>query len=159
MDLGLRCIQPGNVKAAIFRKSQETEYDLSDVSRRDAGQDFEGIILVVGVPGAIGQGIHSLKVARPFAGMAVLSEEFGKTLVAVRSVGIAPHEAKKLVRLVTGWPQLPEKPKPWENDEQAKLDADLETRRTWLSRLAAGRCGSVSLPLPIHDSPSALLLP
>ena len=74
------------------------------------------------------QGIHSLKVARPFAGMAALSEVFRKTLAGVRSVGITPDEARKLVRLVTGWPGLPEKPRPWENDEQAKLDADLETR-------------------------------
>jgi len=72
--------------------------------------------------------IHSLKVARPFAGMAALSEEFRKTLAGVRSVGITPVEARKLVRLVTGWPQLPEKPSPWESAEQAKLDADLETR-------------------------------
>lgn len=74
------------------------------------------------------QGIHSLKIARPFAEMAALSEEFRKTLAGVRSVGITPVEARKLVRSVTGWPQLPEKPKPWESDEQAKLDADLETR-------------------------------
>lgn len=74
------------------------------------------------------QGIHSLKVARPFAGMAELSEEFRKTLAGVRSVAITPVEASGLVRLVTGWPQLPEKPSPWENDEQAKLDADLEGR-------------------------------
>jgi hypothetical protein len=60
--------------------------------------------------------------------MAALSEEFRKTLAAVRSVGITPVDARKLVRLVTGWPQLPEKPSPWENDEQAKLDADLEGR-------------------------------
>lgn len=33
-------------------------------------------------------GIHSLKVARPFAGMAALSEEFRKTLAGVRSVGM-----------------------------------------------------------------------
>ena len=59
MDLGRRCIQPGNVKSAILRKSQETEYDLSDVSRRDAGQDFEGIMVVVGVPGAIGRVEHA----------------------------------------------------------------------------------------------------
>lgn len=74
------------------------------------------------------QGIHSLKVARPFAGMAALSEEFRKTLVCVRSVGMTPVETEQLVRLVTGWPRLPKKPKPWENDEQAKLDVDLETR-------------------------------
>jgi hypothetical protein len=74
------------------------------------------------------QGIHSLKVARPFAGMAALSEEFRKTLAAVRSVGVTPEQGRTLVRQVTGWPQLSEKPSPWENDEQAKLDADLETR-------------------------------
>jgi len=74
------------------------------------------------------QGIHSLKVARPFAGMSALREEFSKTLAAVRAVGITPADATQLVRQVTGWPQLPEKPSSWENDEQAKLDADLETR-------------------------------
>jgi hypothetical protein len=74
------------------------------------------------------QGIHSLKVARPFSGMSDLREEFKKTLAAVRSVGITQEEGRKLVRQVTGWPQLPEKPSPWENDEQAKLDADLESR-------------------------------
>lgn len=74
------------------------------------------------------QGIHSLKVARPFAGMSALREEFSKTLAAVRAVAITPADATQLVRQVTGWPQLPEKPKPWESDEQAKLDADLETR-------------------------------
>jgi hypothetical protein len=84
------------VKAAIFRKSQETEYDLSGVSRRDAGQDFEGIILVVGVPGAIGQGIHSLKVARPFAGMAVLSEEFQKTSLPFGQSGLPRMKPRSL---------------------------------------------------------------
>jgi len=74
------------------------------------------------------QGIHSLKVARPFAGMAALSEEFRKTLSAVRSVEMKPCEAGLMVRHVTGWPQLPEKPSPWESDEQAKLDTDLESR-------------------------------
>ena len=38
-----------------------------------------------------------------------------------------PHK-KALIRQVTGWPQLPEDPQPWESDEQAKLDADLEAR-------------------------------
>lgn len=74
------------------------------------------------------QGIHSLKVARPFAGMSALRDEFSKTLAGVRSVGITPEQGRTLVRQVTGWPQLPEKPKPWESDEQAKLDADLEAR-------------------------------
>jgi hypothetical protein len=74
------------------------------------------------------QGIHSLKVARPFAGMSALREEFSKTLAGVHSVGITREEGRTLVRQVTGWPQLPEDPQPWERDEQAKLDADLETR-------------------------------
>jgi len=60
--------------------------------------------------------------------MSALREEFSKTLAAVRAVGITPADATQLVRQVTGWPQLPEKPSSWENDEQAKLDADLETR-------------------------------
>jgi hypothetical protein len=74
------------------------------------------------------QGIHSLKVARPFAGMAKFREEFGKTLAAVRAVAISAEEARQLVRLVIGWPELPENPKLWEQIEQSKLDADLETR-------------------------------
>jgi len=74
------------------------------------------------------QGIHSLKVARPFAGMSALRDEFSKTLASVRAVGITPKEAGKLVRHVIGWPNLPENPKSWERDEQAKLDTDLETR-------------------------------
>ena len=74
------------------------------------------------------QGIHSLKVARPFAGMAALRDEFRKTLAAVRAVAITPEQGRTLVRQVTGWPQLAEESKPWERDEQAKLDADLETR-------------------------------
>lgn len=74
------------------------------------------------------QGIHSLKVARPFAGMSALREEFRKTLAAVRSVGITTEQGRTLVHRVTGWPQLSEDSKPCERDEQAKLDADLETR-------------------------------
>jgi hypothetical protein len=38
------------------------------------------------------------------------------------------RQGRTLVRQVTGWPRLPEDSKPWERDEQAKLDADLETR-------------------------------
>ncbi len=60
--------------------------------------------------------------------MSALREEFGKTLAAVRAIGITPAEATQLFRHVTGWPRLPEKPKPWERDEQARLDADLEIR-------------------------------
>jgi hypothetical protein len=74
------------------------------------------------------QGIHSLKVARPFAGMSALREEFSKTLAGVRAVAITPDEGRQLVRQVTGWPQLQENPKSWERTEQEKLDADLETR-------------------------------
>jgi len=74
------------------------------------------------------QGIHSLKVARPFAGMSALRDEFSKTLTGIRSVVVTLDEAQKLVRQVIGWPNLPENPKSWERDEQAKLDADLETR-------------------------------
>lgn len=74
------------------------------------------------------QGIHSLKVARPFTGMSALRDEFSKTLAAVRSVGITPEQGRTLVRQVTGWPQLQEDSKSWERDEQAKLDTDLESR-------------------------------
>jgi len=33
----------------------------------------------------------------------------------------------RIVRLVTGWPRLQLKLSPWEIDEQAKLDGDLES--------------------------------
>jgi hypothetical protein len=74
------------------------------------------------------QGVHSLKVARPFSGMVKFREEFSKTLAAVRAVDISPEEARQLVRLVIGWPELPDDPKPWEQTDQTKLDADLESR-------------------------------
>ena len=74
------------------------------------------------------QGIHSLKVARPFEGMSSLREEFGKALAGVRAIGVTQDEARRMVRQVTGWPSLPENPKAWECEEQEKLDTDLETR-------------------------------
>lgn len=74
------------------------------------------------------QGIHSLKVAHPFAGMSALCKEFGKTLADVRAVAVTPDEARQLVRQVTGWPKLQENPQPWESEEQKKLDTDLESR-------------------------------
>jgi Domain of unknown function (DUF932) len=52
------------------------------------------------------QGIHSLKVARPFDGMADLREQFSNTLACIRRVAIAPDDAHRLVRTVIGWPQL-----------------------------------------------------
>lgn len=74
------------------------------------------------------EGIHSLKVVRPFDGMNSLREEFGKTLAGVRAVAITRDEGRQLVRKVTGWPKPAAKPTPREMDEQDKLDADLETR-------------------------------
>ena len=61
-------------------------------------------------------------------GMSALLDEFTKTFAGMRSVGIAQEEGLTLVRRVTGWPQPREDSKPWERDEQSKLDADLETR-------------------------------
>lgn len=74
------------------------------------------------------QGIHSLKVARPFEGMAALCGDFGKTLATVRNVSVSPDDGLELVRHVMGWPSLPSEPKPWERDDQEKLDVDLQTR-------------------------------
>jgi hypothetical protein len=100
------------------------------------------------------QGIHSLKVARPFAGMAALSEEFSKTLSAVRSVEMKPHEARQMVRHVTGWPALPEKPSPWENDEQVKLDADLEARLSgYFSQLGSNAYAAFNTMTDIASRP------
>ena len=74
------------------------------------------------------QGIHSLKAARPFDGMAGLREKFRKTLAGIRDFSIAPDDARQLVRAVIGWPTLPENPKDWENADQSALDTDLDTR-------------------------------
>ena len=74
------------------------------------------------------QGIHSLKIARPFEGMAALRDEFSKTLAGVRAVAITPDEALWLVRQVIGWPKLKHDAKPWERTDQATLDVDLATR-------------------------------
>ncbi|MCF7675035.1 MAG: DUF945 domain-containing protein [Akkermansiaceae bacterium] len=74
------------------------------------------------------QGIHSLKVARPFDGMANLRDNFRNTLAGIRGVAIGLDDAKSLVRTVTGWPELPESPKDWEKADQAALDTDLDSR-------------------------------
>ena len=46
----------------------------------------------------------------------------------VRAVGVTRDEARYLVRLVVGWPQLSKDPKPIEQADQASLDADFEAR-------------------------------
>ena len=74
------------------------------------------------------QGIHSLKVARPFEGMGELREKFRNTLAGIRGFAIGLDDARPLVRAVIGWPKLPENPKAWETADQAALDKDLDTR-------------------------------
>ncbi len=74
------------------------------------------------------QGIRTLKVARPFDGMAALRERFANALAGVRAVAVTHDQALQLVRLVIGWPKLPDDPKAWETADQTKLDADLEAR-------------------------------
>ena len=74
------------------------------------------------------QGIHSLKVARPFEGMGELREKFRNTLAGIRGVAIGLDDASQLVRSVSGWPKLSEEPKDWEKADQSVLDADLDTR-------------------------------
>jgi len=74
------------------------------------------------------QGIRTLKVARPFVGMTALREKFANALASVRAVALTPDQALQLVHLVIGWPKLPETPKAWEEIDQTKLDADLESR-------------------------------
>ena len=74
------------------------------------------------------QGIHSLKVARPFEGMGELRKKFCNTLAGIRGVAVGLDDARQLVRSVIGWPTLPEKPKGWEISDQSKLDADLDSR-------------------------------
>lgn len=74
------------------------------------------------------KGIHALKVARPFDGMAGLRDKFQNTLAALRGFSIAPDDARQLVRAVIGWPTLPENPKDWESADQTALDNDLNAR-------------------------------
>ena len=74
------------------------------------------------------QGIRTLKVARPFTGMAALREKFANALAGERAVAVTQDQALQLVRLVIGWPKLSEDPKAWELSDQTRLDADLETR-------------------------------
>lgn len=76
------------------------------------------------------EGIHSIKIASPFKNMAALCDKFRDTLNGVRAVGVTPDEARNLVRLVIGWPSLPDDAKPFERFAQEDLDADLESRLT-----------------------------
>lgn len=74
------------------------------------------------------EGIHAIKIASPFKGMASLCDKFRETVNGVRAVGVTRDEARSLVRMVVGWPQLSENPKPIERADQDSLDADLEAR-------------------------------
>ncbi|NQX02680.1 DUF932 domain-containing protein [bacterium] len=91
------------------------------------GVIFEQEAATVSVPHTR-EGIHAIKVASPFSGMAALCDKFRATLNGVRAVGVTRDEARSLVRLVIGWPQLPKDPKPTERTDQESLDADLELR-------------------------------
>jgi hypothetical protein len=74
------------------------------------------------------QGILSLKVARPFEGMADLREKFRNTLAGIRGVAIGLDDARRIVRTVIGWPKLPDDAKDWEKIDQSALDDDLNAR-------------------------------
>jgi hypothetical protein len=74
------------------------------------------------------EGIHAIKIASPFKGMAALCDKFRETVNGVRAVGCTPNEARSLVRLVIGWPQLSKEPNAVEQADQESLDADLEAR-------------------------------
>jgi hypothetical protein len=74
------------------------------------------------------EGIHAIKIASPFIGMAALCDKFRKTVNGVRAVGCTRDEARSLVRLVIGWPQLSKEPNAVEQADQESLDADLEAR-------------------------------
>lgn len=74
------------------------------------------------------EGIHSLKVARPFDGMGALRDKFSNTLAGIRGVVIGLTDARQVVRSVIGWPKLREEPKDWEKSDQSALDADLDSR-------------------------------
>lgn len=74
------------------------------------------------------EGIHAIKIASPFKGMAALCDKFRETVNGVRAVGCTRDEARSLVRMVVGWPQLSENPNPIERADQEILDADLEAR-------------------------------
>ena len=88
---------------------------------------FEQNAATVSVPHTR-EGIHSIKMASPFSGMAALCDMFRDTLNGVRAVSVTRDEARSLVRLVIGWPQLSKEPKPMDRVDQERLDADLESR-------------------------------
>jgi hypothetical protein len=58
----------------------------------------------------------------------VAGDTFRNTLAGIRAVSIQPDEARRLVRTVIGWPQLPENPKDWEKCDQSEMDDDLNAR-------------------------------
>ena len=74
------------------------------------------------------QGIHSLKLARPFEGMKKLRDTFRDTLAGIRGVSIGRDDARHLVRTVIGWPKLRDDAKDWEKNDQSALDDDLDAR-------------------------------
>lgn len=91
------------------------------------GVIFEREAATVSVPHTR-QGIHTIKIASPFSGMAALCDRFRETLNGVRSVGVSRDEALSLIHLVIGWPKLTENPNPLERSDQESLDADLGNR-------------------------------
>lgn len=74
------------------------------------------------------QGIHSIKVAKPFSSMAELCESFRTALNGVRQVDLTREQADGIVRAVIGWPKVGADAKPADKVEQEALDADLATR-------------------------------
>lgn len=99
-------------------------------------------------------GIHAIKIASPFSGMAALCDQFRETLSGVRAVRVTREEARSLVRLVIGWPKLPENPKPIESLDQQALDADLENRlETYLRELGGNAYAAFNVMTDIAARP------
>lgn len=91
------------------------------------GVIFERDVATVTVPHTR-EGIHSIKMTSPFAGMEAMCDKFRQILAGVRAVGVTPDEALNLVRLVIGWPKLSENAKQAECVDQQALDTDLASR-------------------------------
>jgi len=94
------------------------------------GENPNGIIYLEKAATRIGidarQGGYTFKNDCCHSSMASLTDDFGTTLTRFGSFPIAIDDALHLVRLVVGWPKLPEVPTQWERSNQDFLDLRLE---------------------------------
>lgn len=111
-----------------YNGSRALRIDVGFMRRHcENGVIFEQEAATVRVPHTR-QGIHAIKVAKPFSSMAALCDTFRTTLTGVRQVALNLDETNRLVRAVVGWPELASTPKLADKLGQDVLDADLGKR-------------------------------